>query len=36
MELAVSDQIIDGLQPGELVAAEGALSLSNALVNASR
>jgi len=30
------DQIIDGLQPGELVATEGALYLSNALVNASR
>ncbi len=29
-------QIIDGLQPGELVATEGALYLSNALVNASR
>ena len=29
-------QIIDGLQPGELVAAEGALYLSNALRNASR
>ena len=30
------DQIIDGLQPGELMATEGALYLSNALVNASR
>jgi len=29
-------QITDGLQPGELVAAEGALYLSNALRNASR
>ena len=30
------DQIIDGLQPGELMATEGALYRSNALVNASR
>jgi cobalt-zinc-cadmium efflux system membrane fusion protein len=30
------DQIADGLQPGELVATEGALFLSNALMNASR
>jgi cobalt-zinc-cadmium efflux system membrane fusion protein len=30
------DQIVDGLQPGELVATEGALFLSNALTNASR
>ncbi len=30
------DQIVDGLQPGELVATEGALFLSNALMNASR
>jgi cobalt-zinc-cadmium efflux system membrane fusion protein len=30
------DQIIDGLQPRELVATEGALYLSNALINASR
>ena len=30
------DQIVDGLQPGELVATEGAIYLSNALVNASR
>ncbi|MGA2939765.1 MAG: efflux RND transporter periplasmic adaptor subunit [Syntrophobacteraceae bacterium] len=30
------DQIVDGLQPGESVATEGALFLSNALTNASR
>ncbi|MGA2028129.1 MAG: efflux RND transporter periplasmic adaptor subunit [Syntrophobacteraceae bacterium] len=30
------DQIVDGLQPGELAATEGALFLSNALINASR
>ena len=30
------NQIMDGLQPGELMATEGALYLSNALVNASR
>jgi len=30
------DQIVDGLQPGELVATEGALFLSNALINATR
>jgi cobalt-zinc-cadmium efflux system membrane fusion protein len=30
------DQIVDGLRPGELVATEGALYLSNALINASR
>jgi cobalt-zinc-cadmium efflux system membrane fusion protein len=29
-------QIVDGLKPGELVATEGALYLSNALRNASR
>ncbi|MGA2401055.1 MAG: efflux RND transporter periplasmic adaptor subunit [Syntrophobacteraceae bacterium] len=29
-------QIVDGLQPGELVAAEGALYLSNALRNAAK
>jgi len=30
------DQIVDGLQPGELLATEGALFLSNAFTNASR
>jgi membrane fusion protein, heavy metal efflux system len=30
------DQILEGLQPGELVATEGALFLSNALTTASR
>ena len=30
------DQIVDGLRAGELVATEGALYLSNALINASR
>jgi len=30
------DQIVDGLQPGELAATEGALFLSNALINTSR
>ncbi|SPF50905.1 putative heavy metal efflux pump, HlyD family [Syntrophobacter sp. SbD1] len=30
------DQIIDGLQPGELTATEGALFLSNALINATK
>ena len=30
------DQILEGLQPGELVATEGALFLSNALTAASR
>ena len=30
------DQIVEGLQPGELAATEGALFLSNALTNASR
>jgi cobalt-zinc-cadmium efflux system membrane fusion protein len=30
------DQILDGLQPDELVATEGALFLSNALVNAAQ
>jgi cobalt-zinc-cadmium efflux system membrane fusion protein len=30
------DQIIDGLQPGELAATEGALFLSNALINATK
>jgi cobalt-zinc-cadmium efflux system membrane fusion protein len=29
-------QVIEGLKPGELIAAEGALYLSNALINASR
>jgi cobalt-zinc-cadmium efflux system membrane fusion protein len=29
-------QILEGLQPGELVATEGALFLSNALATASR
>jgi cobalt-zinc-cadmium efflux system membrane fusion protein len=29
-------QIVEGLQPGELIATEGALFLSNALANASR
>jgi preprotein translocase subunit YajC len=29
-------QILEGLQPGELVATEGALFLSNALASASR
>jgi len=29
-------QILDGVQPGELVATEGALFLSNALATASR
>jgi len=29
-------QIVEGLQPGELVASEGALFLSNALINSSR
>ena len=29
-------QIIEGVQPGELVATEGALFLSNALATASR
>jgi cobalt-zinc-cadmium efflux system membrane fusion protein len=29
-------QIIEGLQPAELVATEGTLYLSNALVNASK
>ena len=30
------DQIVDGLQPGELTATEGALFLSNALINATK
>ncbi|MGO9371307.1 MAG: efflux RND transporter periplasmic adaptor subunit [Syntrophobacteraceae bacterium] len=30
------DQITDGLQPGELAATEGALFLSNALINATK
>ena len=30
------DQILDGLQPGELTATEGALFLSNALINATK
>jgi cobalt-zinc-cadmium efflux system membrane fusion protein len=30
------DQIVDGLQPGELAATEGALFLSNALINATK
>jgi cobalt-zinc-cadmium efflux system membrane fusion protein len=30
------NQILDGLQPGELVATEGALFLSNALTIAAR
>jgi cobalt-zinc-cadmium efflux system membrane fusion protein len=30
------DQIVEGLQPGELAATEGALFLSNALINATR
>jgi len=29
-------QILEGLQPGELIATEGALFLSNALATASR
>jgi cobalt-zinc-cadmium efflux system membrane fusion protein len=29
-------QIVEGLQPGELIATEGALFLSNALATASR
>ena len=30
------DQIVDGLQPGELAATEGSLFLSNALINATK
>ena len=30
------DQIVDGLQPGELAATEGSLFLNNVLINATK